>query len=154
MFTNDLVMTLYTHHLILIAGIVVAVILAKTKFAWLALLAGAVCEFVPIWNDYTLLSRAGYGYAMSGVIGEFVIVALVGVIVVAIVRSRQKNKQLAAKYVIFYCPTCKGTREGSPGDIQGCPVCHKRTMETPVLNKDWIAMTPQQQAAWKQSWDM
>lgn len=151
-FTSDFVRLLYTNHLILIAGIVAAIILAKYKFAWLAYLVGLVGEFIPMWNDYTLLSRAFYGYAMSGVLGGFFVIAVVGAIIVAICRSKQKRKQQAAKNVVFFCPICKDIREGIPGEIQGCPNCHKRTMETAVLYQEWEAMSEADKTQLMQSW--
>lgn len=154
MFSSDLVLFLYKYHLILIAGIAGAIILAKFKFSWLAYLAGLVGEFIPMWNDYRLLSLAGYGYAMSGVMGGFVLIAIMGAIVVAICRKKQKNKQQAGEYVVYFCPICKGTHAGNPGEAQGCPVCHKPTRETSVLNQQWEAMSEAEKAQLKQSWDM
>lgn len=153
-FSSDLVQFLYRYHLILIAGIVVALILSRYKFSWVAYLAGLIGEFLPMWNDYKLLSRAFYGYAMSGILGGFFIVAVIGAIVVAVCRKRQKNKQQAAKNVVFFCPICKGTHEGTPGEAQGCPVCHKPTVETPVLYQEWEAMSEADRTQLKQSWDV
>lgn len=62
------------------------------------------------------------------------------------------SKQKAKKNVMFFCPICQGVHEGPPGEAQGCPTCHRPTVQTEVLRKDWERMTPDNQNAWKAYW--
>lgn len=149
--TNDIVFLLYRFQIILIVGIIVAFILAKYKTCWLAYFAGVACQAIPMWEDYQYLAFNNYTSAMSGVIITSVVVAIVGAI---IVRNRQKAKERERKSVLFFCCNCKSVRPGNPGDIQGCPNCHKRTKETIVLARDWEVMTPDQQAYLMSTWEV
>jgi len=145
--TEDIVFFLYQYQLFLIAGIVIAVILAKYKLCWLAYLAGIVAQVIPMWEDYQYLAFNRYTHAMGGVIVASVIVAIAGII---IVKIRRKKVNTPAG-VVFFCPVCAGTCEGTPGEKQGCPVCHKPTVETNVLYKDWTQKSDAEKAELKSS---
>ena len=148
--TNDIVFLLYRYQIILIAGIIVACILARYKTCWLAYFAGVACQAIPMWEDYQYLAFNNYTSAMSGVIITSVVVAIVGAI---IVRNRQKAKNRERNSVMFYCPRCRIVNPGMPGELQGCPTCHKPTNQTVVLTRDWAVMTPDQQEYMKNSWE-
>lgn len=73
-------------------------------------------------------------------------------IVLLVLGDKRQAKKAALKNVIFYCPNCGGVNGGAPGQAQGCPVCHKPVIETPVSQIDWDQMSAEEQASCKESW--
>ena len=74
-------------------------------------------------------------------------------IILLVIRKKRQAKKDALKSVIFRCPICGGVNGGTPGQAQGCPVCHKPAIETSVLLIDWEKMSAEEQAFYKESWN-
>jgi len=155
-FTGELVSTLYTNQVFVLVGIVLALILYRKKICKLPLWAGFIGQLIPGIQDYLAFGRSTMAYTMQPVIISILLKSLVcfivGAIVLKIVRSRYLKKEQAKKNVVFFCPICGNTHEGIPGEIQGCPNCHKRVDEKETLWMDWKQMSEEEQNALKAQW--
>jgi len=75
----------------------------------------------------------------------FFLSPIIALIVLLIKGEATEQEYIRSFSHIFYCPECRyAYAERGKGPVE-CPRCKIQTIETTVLEKDWIEKTPEEQ---------